>query len=151
MKKVSVINKLSVTAWLSIFALISCDNDDQEGSPVLGTWKATKTMTISGNNGVILLQNPITGCSAGAIYEFRTNGDYEYRNSCTSSWETGTFKYSEDSMVITLYINVDGGDNEMGTETLYSLTASEMQTITGKSDYDQDGVQDTSVIVYTRQ
>lgn len=151
MKKLSVIKKLSVTAGLSIFSLISCDNDDQEGSPVLGTWKATKTMTISGNNGVILLQNPVTGCGAGATYEFRANGDFEYRSSCTNSWETGTFQYSEGSMAITFYINVDGGDNEVGTETLYSLTSSEMQTITGKSDYDNDGMQDTSVIVYTKQ
>lgn len=143
--------KLLLTTCLSAFLLISCNSDDQADSPILGTWKAAKNITISGSNGVMLLQSPITGCDAGATYDFRANGDFEYRSSCTNSWETGTFKYSEGSMVITFYINVDGSDNQIGTENLHSLTSNEMQTITGKADYDNDGVQDISVISYVRQ
>ncbi|KMQ63101.1 hypothetical protein ACM46_14270 [Chryseobacterium angstadtii] len=145
--------KLKLTAYLSVIILvISCRNNDQADSPLLGTWKAAKTMTVSGNNGVILLQNSLTGCESNTTYQFWSNGDFEYNQYCSSPSvrETGTFSYGESTKVITFYIT-SGGGNQQGSETLYALTESEMQIITGKTDYDNDGVLDTSIIIYIRQ
>lgn len=144
--------KFKFIIGFSALVLTSCQNDSQADSPVLGTWRATKNMIISGSNRMILLQNTLTDCEASTTYQFWSNGDFEYREYCSSPsiHETGTFSYGANSNTITFYITTDG-NNQLGSETLYALTHTEMQIITSKSDYDMDGVQDTSVTVYTKQ
>src|ERR1700750_663941 len=115
--------KFKLIVGLSVLVLTSCQKDDEADSPVLGTWRATKNMIISGNNSMILLQNPLTGCEASTTYQFWSNGNFEYRQYCStpSVHETGTFSYGENSNTITFYITTDG-NNQLGSETLYALT-----------------------------
>jgi hypothetical protein len=143
--------KITIAAGLSFFIMVSCHNDDQADSPILGTWKATKTMTISGGNGIILQQQQLTGCEAKTTYEYKTNGDFEYNDYCSSPFirETGTFSYGEKSMVVTLYTFTDNG-SQQSSQTLHSLTANQMQVLTNTFDYDNDGVPDLSVTVLTK-
>ena len=143
--------KYGLVIGLLSFIIISCNSDDQENAPILGSWKASKVKIISGYNGIILLENQ-SECITGTTYTFRANGSFEYRQSCSSSYtyESGTFKYNNDSKVIDLYIN-DEGDTQQSSDTLHSLTEAEMQIINGKSDYDNDGVLDISVIVFIKQ
>ncbi|WP_435525190.1 lipocalin family protein [Chryseobacterium indoltheticum] len=94
-------------AFVAIFLFSSCSNDDNENNqtvikPIVGTWKMSRTMIISGSNNAILQSSPVTGCEALNIFEFGQNQSFSIKyytknnmECIADGFDTGTYQYSE--------------------------------------------------------
>lgn len=149
--------------FLLAFAIIllfsSCGNDDNENNqniikPIVGTWKMSKTMIISGSNNAILQSTLITGCEAQNTFEFGENQNFSIKYYTKNNIEciadgldTGTYQYSENSKMLTFTYS----DSIVESAVVHSLNTTEMMTVDHVEDYNDDGVNDTSVILFKKQ
>lgn len=149
--------------FLLVFATIllfsSCGNDDNENNqngikPIVGTWKMSKTMIISGSNNTILRSTHITGCEAQNTFEFGQNQNFSIKyytknniECIPNGFDAGTYQYSENSKMLTFTYS----DSIVESAVVHSLNTTEMMTVDHIEDYDNDGVNDTSVILFKKQ
>ncbi|WP_068942690.1 hypothetical protein [Chryseobacterium timonianum] len=143
--------KYQIISLLSVFLFLSCNNNDYADSPLIGSWKAAKRKIISGSTNATLIENQLSGCDTQVSYDFFVNGEFDYNNFCDNIRETGKFKFGPNSMVITFYITVTGGDDQQAYQNLHLLNTSTMEIINSKPDYDNDGIQDIYVTVFQKQ
>ena len=146
-------------AFATIFLLTSCGNDDNENNqngikPIVGTWKMSKTMIISGSNNTILRSTHITGCEAQNTFEFGQNQNFSIKyytknniECIADGFDIGTYQYSENSKMLTFTYS----DSVVESAVVHSLSTTEMMTVDHIEDYNDDGVNDTSVIVFKKQ
>ncbi|MFL9832884.1 lipocalin-like domain-containing protein [Chryseobacterium terrae] len=149
-------NFLLALATLLLFS--SCGNDDNENTQNTiesfpGIWKMSKTMIISGSNNATLQSSNITGCEALNLFEFRQNQGFSIKyytknnNECiTDGFDTGNYQYNENSKMLTFTY----ADSLVKSVVIYSLNNTEMMTVDRIEDYNNDGVNDTAVIVFKK-
>jgi len=146
-------------AFATLFLFSSCGNDDNENNqniikPIVGTWKMSKTMMISGSNNTILQSSPVTGCEALNTFEFGQNQSFSIKyytknniECIADGFDIGTYQYSENSKMLTFTYS----DSVVESAVVHSLSTTEMMTVDHIEDYNDDGVNDTSVIVFKKQ
>ncbi|MDY0932021.1 lipocalin family protein [Chryseobacterium sp. CFBP8996] len=146
-------------AFATIFLLTSCGNDDNENNqnaikPIVGNWKMSRTMMISGSNNAILRSSPVSGCEALNTFEFGQNQSFSIKyytknnmECIADGFDTGTYQYSENSKMLTFTYS----DSMVESSVVHSLNSIEMMTVDHIEDYNDDGVNDTSVILFKKQ
>jgi hypothetical protein len=146
-------------AFATLFLFSSCSNDDNENNqnvikPIAGIWKMSKTMIISGSNNAILQSGNITGCESLNTFEFGQNQNFNIKyytknnvECIADGFDTGTYQYSENSKMLTFTYS----DSIVESFVVHSLNNAEMMTVDHIEDYNNDGVNDTSVIVFKKQ
>lgn len=151
--------KISLLAFATLLLLTSCGNDDNENSqneinPIVGNWKMSKTMIISGSNNAILQSSPVTGCEALNTFEFGQNQGFSIKyytknnTECIADgFDTGTYQYSENTKMLTFTYS----DSMVESSVVHSLNNTEIMTVDHIEDYNGDGVNDTSVILFKKQ
>ncbi|CAH0164735.1 lipocalin family protein [Chryseobacterium sp. Bi04] len=140
---------LAVSAFL---LLSSCDNDDNSEPTVLGTWKMTKEMYISGKDNSIFDSTPYSACKSQSNFVFAadntaTFSQYDLNGTTCTLKNSSNFTYSYDSKTKTLTLDAN---NTQESYVLNSLTDNEMQILTNTDDYNDDGIDDKSVIVFNK-
>ncbi|WP_265429687.1 lipocalin family protein [Chryseobacterium sp. YIM B08800] len=151
--------KSFLLAFVTIFLFSSCSNDDNENNqtaikPIVGTWKMSKTMMISGSNNAILQSSSVTGCEALNTFEFGQNQGFSIKyytknnmECIADGFDTGTYQYSENSKMLTFTYS----DSVVESAVVHSLSSTEMMTVDHIEDYNNDGVNDTSVLLFKKQ
>lgn len=152
--------KILLLAVATGFIFSSCSsNDDAENEqnlhPIVGTWKMTKTMVISGSNNATLLSDPVSVCEGKETYEFKSDNKIIINyyagsgSNCTfDGTETGTYSYNDATKKLSMtFPNSSSSDSA----TLHSLNNSEMMLIEDIGDYNNDGIDDISVLVFNKQ
>ncbi|REC53731.1 hypothetical protein DRF62_12265 [Chryseobacterium piscium] len=146
-------------AFATLLLLSSCGNDDNENNqnvikPIVGSWKMSKTMMISGANNAILQSSPVSGCEALNTFEFGQNQSFSIKyytknnmECITDGFDTGTYQYSENSKMLTFTYS----DSMVKSVVVYSIDSAEIMTVDHIEDYNDDGVNDTSVILFKKQ
>lgn len=146
-------------AFATLLLFSSCGNDDNENNqnlikPIVGTWKMSKTMMISGSNNAILQSTPVRGCEALNTFEFGQNQSFSIKyytknniECIADGFDIGTYQYSENSKMLTFTYS----DSVVESAVVHSLSTTEMMTVDHIEDYNDDGVNDTSVIVFKKQ
>ena len=146
-------------AFATMLLFSSCGNDDNDNNqnaikPIVGNWKMSRTMMISGSNNAILQSNPVTSCEALNSFEFGQNQSFSIKyytknniECIADGFDTGTYQYSENSKMLTFTYS----DSVVKSVVVYSLNSTEIMTVDHIEDYNNDGVNDTSVIVFRKQ
>lgn len=145
--------KILFSAVSAIVILSSCSNDDKEIPPtVIGTWKQTKTMYISGKDNSVLSSEPFDACESKSNFVFTTDNKLTYNkyylsgNNCIlENGEVITYSYDSNTKILILY-----NTHTTETYTLNLLTDNEMQIIESTSDYNDDGIDDKFIIVLNK-
>lgn len=118
------------------FLATSCKKDDDNNSPsamLVGTWKVSKTVVISGKDGSILSSDIVTGCSAQDNTEFRSDKTFinmSYDNSgangaCALDYtETGSYSYNESTKDLSM---TWAGNTSADVYKVENLTNNQMQ------------------------
>ncbi|MCW3162837.1 lipocalin family protein [Chryseobacterium oryctis] len=131
-------------AAASTLALGSCSNDDNEDeTTIVGTWKHSQVRVISGkDNSTILSNNILDDCEKKQTSEFTADGKlksnyYEFYNgSCNHYYDETSYTYNKTTKVLV----VDGV-----TTPVKSLTKAEFVVIDSSmdgEDYNNDGYDD---------
>lgn len=146
-------------AFATLLLFFSCGSDDNENNqnaikPIVGNWKMSKTMMISGSNNAILQSSPVTGCETLNTFEFGQDQGFSIKYYTKNNIEciadgsdTGTYQYSENSKMLTFTYS----DSMVRSVVVYSLNNTEIMTVDHIEDYNNDGVNDTSVILFKKQ
>lgn len=145
-------------AFATMLLFSSCGNDDNDNNQnaiktIAGNWKMSRTMMISGSNNAILQSSPVTGCEALNSFEFGQNQSFSIKyytknniECIADGFDTGTYQYSENSKMLTFTYS----DSVVKSVVVYSLNSTEIMTVDHIEDYNNDGVNDTSVIVFRK-
>lgn len=114
----------------------------------------SKTMIISGSNSAILQSSSITGCEALNTFEFGQNQSFSIKyysknniECIANGLDTGTYQYNENSKILTFTYS----DSVVKSVVVYSFNSTEIMTVDHIEDYNNDGVNDTSVILFKKQ
>ena len=145
-------------ASLACAFLLSCnrdnDDDNSSSSSVVGKWKITKYLTISGKDKTTILDSETnSGCEASDSFEFKSDKTYifNYYDDSTGSCKltdtvNGTYSYNSSTKILSI---IDNGTTE--NNEIFKITNSEMQFITDTDDYNNDGVLDMEIAVFAKQ
>lgn len=145
---------------LSLISIVSCrnDNDVNDNSSIVGTWRMSKDLIISGKNGSVISSDPIleSDCESKNTYTFSSDGKYSYTNYHKSNngdcilykSNNGTYSFSEKSKELTITLNGDPV-----TSKLYSFSNKEFQLIQEDDsyDYNDDGINDKFITVFVKK
>gem|GEM_PF-729998 len=160
MWKINAVKKFILFA-LASFVIISCrkDDDEKEEPMIVGMWKTTDYIVISGKDGSLFVSNsiPATDCILKSNYIYKSNGKFiaEYFvNPQTGQCGNVGFRqemdyyYNEPERKITF--KNDGLTQDVFN--IYSLSKAEMQILAyDKADYDADGTPDKLIKIYAKQ
>ncbi|MCG2793672.1 MAG: lipocalin family protein [Weeksellaceae bacterium] len=153
--------KLILIAFASL-SMIYCRKDDdekEESMMIVGTWKTTDYIAISGKDGSIIYSNtiPATDCIRKSNYTYRSNGKYLAENfSDPQTGQCGNIGFLQEMDYIyneaakTISHKIDGVTQE--SINVYSLSKTEMQILVDdKMDQNSDGIPDKILKIYTMQ
>lgn len=151
-------NRLLLISVLFL-VLISCRKDDNVDiqNEIVGTWKMTKDIIISGKDNSIISTDPVldSDCESKNRYTFDSSNRYSYSDHKKTSsicklFKTANGDYSYDNSTKKLTIKFDGS-NESVTSNLHSLKTNEMQLIQEDyNDYNNDGINDKFITVFNK-
>lgn len=136
---------------LTIFIVLSCRKDDADYI-ILGDWYKKSIRIISGANGQILNEEPVQNCQAETYYKFKENYTY-ILSYCTNGLVTegGTYTYDEANKTVNFKVEeTQVQDNYQYALALFSVSETEMTILLSKPDYDNDGIYDNMVSVYSK-
>ena len=139
--------KKTILLFVSVLTLglvsTSCSSDDDaEGASIVGKWEVSKEGTLVGT--VEDLEVYEHACTTKDNIEFKANGtvvsSFYYGIDCISESDSGTYTKSGNTVTFT---DEDGS---------YPFIIKELSATTLKfyDTYEEDGVQVTEIIVYTR-
>ena len=136
------------------FLTQSCSSEESEPLSVIGAWKVSKQVILSGEDGTVLDTYTPSGCMVDDTIEFKEN--YTFLNSLyggtggTCSLEDlkmGTYNYNPNTNL--LGIKYDGDANTK-ILTVTKLTETEIEAYTYEADHNNDGIDDKFVTYYYR-
>jgi len=154
------LKKLIVIAFASL-SVISCrkDEDEKEESLIVGTWKTTDYIAISGKDGSVIFSNtiPATDCIRKSNYTYKNTGKFvaEYftdpqTGQCGNTVFPEEMDYIYNESAKTISYKIDGIIQDL--INVYSLSKKEMQILVDdKMDQDSDGIPDKILKIYTKQ
>lgn len=145
MKKIYLLGALSLL-------LFSCKNDDDDNTmaSIVGDWKLSKIEVVSGsNNNDILYSENVVGCNANTSFEFKNDGNYEFKyyyksgNQCELDYVySGLYNYDRTAQTISVKETTSNSSDIYKVEKLNSneLVISELTY-----DQDNDDIDDKEV------
>lgn len=146
-------------------ALTSCKSDEEEANNpysesnlIVGVWKESKEVTISGaDNSTVLDTYMVTGCDALNNFNFKSDGGYVeniYDNATSGTGcnldSTKTGSYSYDPLTKALTINYSGGTTGIENLTVLAVNASSLVVKNKIDDDNGDGIDDFVIITLYR-
>ena len=152
--------KLILIALASL-SMISCRKDDDEKpeSLIVGTWKTTDYIAVSGKDGSIIFSNtiPETECIRKSNYTYKNNGKFiaEYffniqTGQCGNTGFPEEMDYIYNESAKTISYKIDGITQEL--INVYSLSKTEMQILVDdRMDQNSDGIPDKILKIYIKQ
>ncbi|UHO36805.1 lipocalin family protein [Chryseobacterium capnotolerans] len=145
--------KLLFWAISALLILYSCSKDDDQQPTIIGTWKTTKKIIISGKDGSIILSELYDACEGQSNLVFTkdqkvTNNEYKLIGGNCSLLSSRTIMYTYDDASKKLTFTYDSSPPQ--SFTLNLLTHNEFQVIRSLFDYDNDGIDDKNILVLTR-
>ena len=164
--KILKMKKLLLFAIASFsLALTSCKSDEEEvnnpyteANLIVGVWKQSKEVTISGaDNSTVLDTYTVTGCQALDNYNFKNDGTYvDQMHGSTAAGApctlntTNTGSYSYDPLTKALTINYSGGTSGTENLTVLAINASSLVVKNKIDDDNGDGIDDFVIITLYR-
>lgn len=136
---------------LSVLALSSCRKDDEkENTPmVVGVWKPSKEIVISGKNGAVLSSTVSSNCYRRSTFNFKEDNnvisniyDENISGECVTFGED-SFPYSYNSANKTIIL--DGEEQDV-----LNLTDNEFEIVTQYEDMNDDNFDDKIVLVLVK-
>ncbi|MCF2219516.1 lipocalin family protein [Chryseobacterium sp. PS-8] len=132
------------------FLFTACKSDDDDVyASVVGVWKPSREMAVSGKNGSTIYNDPSSSCYKKSTFDFKSNNtmvsnifDEGMSGNC-ENLGTDTSSYSYDPL--NKQIVIDGESSEV-----LKLTNYEMHIVSDYSDEDGDGIDDKIVLVLIR-
>ncbi|WP_379964644.1 lipocalin family protein [Epilithonimonas sp. UC225_85] len=153
--------KLILIALASL-SIIACrkDDDNEKSEPlIVGTWKTTDYIAISGKDGSIIFSNtiPETDCIRKSKYTYKTNGKFvaEYflniqTGQCGNVGFPEEMDYIYNESAKTISYKIDGITQDL--INVYSLSKTEMQILVSDNmDQNSDGIPDRILKIYIKQ
>ncbi len=138
---------------LSVLALSSCrkDDDDEQNTPtVVGIWKPSKEIVISGKNGAIISSEVSTTCYKKSTFDFKSNNTVtvdiyeENMDGACANYGKETLSYSYDA--VTKKLKIEGEEDQ----EVLNLTSNEFQIVIEYSDVNNDNFDDKIVLVLVK-
>lgn len=143
--------KFLLLAISTVFVLSSCSSDDESNEiNLVGVWKPSKTLKISGSNGNIISTESSSTCNRKSTYDFKSNNQltshiYEIdpnTNNCSDlGSQTTSYSYDRNSKKII----IDGDSYEV-----INHTSNEFQIIVDYGHYNNDNIEDHMILVLTK-
>lgn len=148
---------LLISVLLLLFSSCRKDESEEKENLIVGTWKWTKVMVVSGKDNSTILTDPIlpSDCKSNNRYTYDLNLRYTYTefqeiSGICKLFKTYNTEYSFDQKTKILTIKSDGANNATVLE-LYTLTENEMAMIQDENqDYDNDGIKDKFLTVFNK-
>lgn len=145
---------------VGILTLNSCRSDSNENSSnepnLVGTWKAVKTVIVSGKDNAIISSTTNSGCDASNTFQFTHDNKFNFNlygssNSAPCSLvetATGTYSYNTSSKILSFVYSDKTTDNL----EVNSLTNSEFVTVENlNADYNGDHINDKELVYLNKQ
>jgi hypothetical protein len=138
-------------ATISIFN--SCSNDDDDNQPeefsIVGVWKPSREIVISGKNGTTLPSTAFSPCYQSSTFNFKSNNtlvsnifENNISGNCASTGiETVPYSYNHSASTL----KIDNEDVE-----IVSRTFNELQIVSNYEDEDGDGIDDKIIYVFIK-
>ncbi|WP_267405394.1 MULTISPECIES: lipocalin family protein [unclassified Chryseobacterium] len=141
--------KLLFLALSAGFVFSSCSNDNDDNPSIIGTWRPSQTITVSGKTGNVIDTENASTCYKKSTFDFKSNGsmvatiyDENGAGACSNlGTDTVQYSYNYDKKRIT----IDGEEQEV-----ISHTNNKIQIVTDYDDEDGDGIDDKIMIVLTK-
>ena len=143
---------LFATAAISLTA---CRNDENDNSSsIVGTWKETKYVIYDGKTNQVLKTTNLDACESKSTLDFTNDGKFKwhtyqsYNSTCTDlGIEGGTYNYNQANKKLSV---IWSDDPTTYTVDVLKLTSTELEFTDDDWDYNGDGVKDKHTKVFTR-
>lgn len=147
--------KKPIIAMLMLATLASCKKDkNEETAPtIVGTWRPSHVITLSGKDNAILETKNYTDCEKATAYIFDANGTYTMMyvqkpgDNCDQTPFTGNGTYDYNPATKKLKIIIDTNTTEVDVLT---ITQTEMRYGIPAGDKNGDGTEDVLAVVFNR-
>ena len=141
--------KLLFLALSAGFVFSSCSNDDDDTPSIIGTWRPSQTITVSGKTGNVIDTEDASTCYKKSTFEFKSNGSlvaviYEDNGfgACSNiGTDTISYSYNYDKKRIII-------DDE--EQEVIRHTDNKIQIVTEYDDVDGDNIDDKIITVLTK-
>ena len=150
-KKIKLtMKKILFLAVSAAFVFSSCSNNDDDDNSVniVGVWRPSKTLKISGSNGSIISTENSSTCNKKSTYEFKANNEltnhiFENDSDGCTDFGSQTAPYSYDMNNKKIVIDGDSYD-------VAKHTSNEIQIVVDYGQFNSDNIEDHMILVLTK-
>ncbi|MEI7488237.1 MAG: lipocalin family protein [Chryseobacterium sp.] len=142
--------KILFLAVSAAFVFSSCSNDDDDNNSIniVGVWRPSKTLKISGSNGNLISIETASTCNQKSTYDFNANNQLTSHifendaNNCTD-FGSQTAPYSYDMPNKKIVIDGDSYD-------VAKHTSNEIQIVVDYGQFNDDNIEDHMILLLTK-
>lgn len=137
---------------LSVFAsfiIVSCGGNadpDVVEATIVGTWKESKSVIISGKDGSVISTTPTAGCDLLDTYQFKSDNKFTFTlhsgaNCGALDINSGTYSVIDSGT----HLKLKHSDLTENQVTIQKLTQNELELFEQVTDYNNDGFLDKEI------